>query len=141
MEVSTEDLVTAYLRHLSRTPLPLPNSRETFLAYVSAVDTSMEVDDDFWAWELLTSLVQDDPDQAFHVLMQVIDRAPEALLFVVGAGPLEELIDTHFVSLADRIETELRANYKLRSAFRVVNLADVPSQFAGRFEAAASEPR
>ena len=44
------------------------------------------------AWDRLSELIDEHPDRAFTVLRELIERADEGQLDLLGAGPLEEFI-------------------------------------------------
>jgi hypothetical protein len=127
MEITDEDLVDGYLTHLDN-QRPLESHR-----YREAIKTAVENDSHFWAWEALTDAVERLPERAWLLLLKIIDLAPEDVLHVIGAGPLEELIVNHPDVIADWVEAQLRSNDKFRTAFRSVYLFDVPERCWSRF--------
>ena len=80
-------------------------------------------DEDFWAWDRLTSLVLDQPEQAWPILHRIIADAPEVLLGYIGAGPLENLLSEHSAEFGERIADQARRDARFRAALSAVWLS------------------
>ena len=61
---------------------------------------------------------------AFEMLMALVESAPDdGALAYVGAGPLEDLINSHGVQFAGQIEESARRVLKFRAALAHVQLS------------------
>ena len=58
---------------------------------------------DFWAWQKVNELVLADPRAGWHLVLALIDAAPDDLLGKVGVGPLEDLIGHHPTEVIDKV--------------------------------------
>jgi|ERR1700682_643434 len=96
---------------------------------------------DFWAWMLVHELLEPDPEAAWAMILELIDRAPddEALLYV-AAGPLEDFIMFHAAVYIERIEGLARTNPRLKRALSGVWLEPLRPDLFDRIEAAAGVP-
>ena len=96
---------------------------------------------DFWAWEVARTLIYDDPEEAWRVILELVDKAPdEEVLGSVAAGELEEFILAHAAQFIGRIEEEGRTSVRFREALRFVYVRQLPTQLFARIEAAAGVP-
>ena len=59
-------------------------------------------DEHFWAWEAITELIDTDPERAWCVLLLALPRC-QGREYIVGSGPLEELLIKAPRSLAERV--------------------------------------
>lgn len=111
-------------------------------AYIHDVVTGR--DEYFWAWEDVDDLVSNSPEEAWALLLEVIDRCPHRLLYIVGAGPLEDLIVQAHDILAEQIVERLTSSERFRSAFNVARLYELPPatliRFNAAFKAAVRQP-
>lgn len=56
-------------------------------------------------WEVLRRWGQeDDPERAWIVTKELLNRAPDSALGYIAAGPLEDLISFHGLEFIDRLE-------------------------------------
>lgn len=93
---------------------------------------------DLWAWEVARNLINDDPPEAWLLILEVVDKAPdETVLGAVGAGELEEFILSHAADFIDGIEQEARTNSRLRAALSYVYVWTLPLELFARIEVAA----
>src|SRR5262245_7862582 len=47
----------------------------------------------FWAWEAVNALVRDEPEQAWSMILRLVELSPDdRILANVAAGPLEDLL-------------------------------------------------
>ncbi|HEV2146882.1 MAG TPA: hypothetical protein VGR37_05750 [Longimicrobiaceae bacterium] len=92
--------------------------------------------EDFWAWDRLATLVVDQPEQAWPILLRIIADAPEDQLGNVGAGPLENLLSEHATALGERVEEQARRSSRFRSALSSVWLShgEVPPPLQERLQ-------
>lgn len=73
---------------------------------------------DFWAWEIVSGLVSEARDEAWLMLLAIIDAADDddEVLGCVGAGPLEDFVSSYGPDYLDEIEREAALRPGLRSA-------------------------
>jgi len=96
---------------------------------------------DFWAWEVARNLIEDDPTEAWLLVLELVRRAhDEGVLHVVAAGELEEFLLAHAADFIDRIEEEARGNSRLKSALSYLYVWTLSPTLFGRIEAAAGVP-
>ena len=72
--------------------------------------------EDFWAWDELTWTVADDPERAWPVILELVKQGTEDQLGAVGAGPLEQLVESHAGAFIDRIEGQALADFRFQEA-------------------------
>ncbi len=61
----------------------------------------------FWVWVYIKYLVLDEPEKAWPVILELVQRAPtDRILADVAAGPLEDLIREHAKQFIDRVEIQ-----------------------------------
>jgi hypothetical protein len=96
---------------------------------------------DFWAWEVARNLINDDPPEAWRLILELVDKAPdEEVLESVAAGELEEFILAHAAEFIGRIEDEGRNSTRFRAALSLVYVWKLPTKLFARIEAAAGVP-
>jgi hypothetical protein len=76
------------------------------------------------AWKKLGELIRTDAEAAWDVLLGLIRHLHPRELFLVGAGPLAELVAFEHDRLRDRIIAELRSNRAFLEAFRYVRVPE-----------------
>ena len=87
MAPDEEEFLTAYLAHAEAVAL---HRREQELPP---------------AWERMGGLVQDAPEQAWKVIVELVRRAKrDEVLAYIAAGPLEDLLCEHPYTFIDRVE-------------------------------------
>ena len=65
----------------------------------------------WWAIERFFELMPEHPDECWQAILAILDREPsEAVLDILGAGPLEDLIHQHGAAFIEKIEFEAREN-------------------------------
>lgn len=97
-------------------------------------------DDDFWAWQRVKDVVQGpDAERAWGLTVAVVRSAPDHRLEHVGAGPVEELVETHGPALLDRIEAEAGRDPRFREALASIWLTadDFAPEVIARLQDAA----
>lgn len=73
------------------------------------------------AWETVYAMVRDHPDEAWTLVLEMIERAPnERMLAYIAADPLEDLIASHGCYVIDRVEDRALTDPKFRRALRGV---------------------
>ena len=70
----------------------------------------------FWSFDALSTLVSDEPETAWPIVLRLIDRAEGQAIYTLAAGPLEDLLAGHGPAFIDRIAEEARRNPKLAEA-------------------------
>ena len=94
----------------------------------------------FWAWELLNDLISLRPfEEAWPVVEQLLEAADGETLGAVAAGPREDLLARNWQAVLDVTEAAPK-DAAVRSALGCVNLPDMPSGAARRFEQLALRP-
>lgn len=89
-----------------------------------AADRRIPSEEDYlWAWEAVTQLVDTDPERAWLVLLEAIRRCAQNNEYMIGAGPLEELLVKHPRLFASRVAENLSSNPRFRSAFEIANFS------------------
>jgi hypothetical protein len=77
-----------------------------------------------WAWDDVEEAVMEPSANTFEMLMALVESAPDDdALAYVGAGPLEDLINSHGVQFAGQIEESARRVPKFRTALAHVQLS------------------
>lgn len=72
----------------------------------------------------LNSLIYDDPERAWPLLLELIAATPADLIGFVGAGPVETFIWRNGPAFIERIERETKTNSRFRDAAFEINLAE-----------------
>lgn len=73
--------------------------------------------DDFWAFEEVSDIVRNDPEEGWRVTSILLAMATtDGVLAYVAAGPLEDLLKKHGPMVIDRIESLARENDRLQLA-------------------------
>jgi hypothetical protein len=74
-------------------------------------------DEDYWAWAEVAEIARSrDRARAWEVMLAVVRTAPDDRLSVIGAGPLEDFIETHGAHTLDDIVREARDDARFREA-------------------------
>jgi hypothetical protein len=75
----------------------------------------------FWAFERLSDLVRDDPEEAWGIMEMVrrLDGA-DVILSNLGAGPLEDLLVAHGDKFIDRVECLAKSDEQFAKLLGVV---------------------
>jgi hypothetical protein len=96
---------------------------------------------DFWAWEAARDLINDDPHEAWLLILELVRKAPDSrVLSTIAAGELEEFVDAHAEAFIDWIEVEARRNGRLKEALAYVWISGLQPDLFDRFERAAGVP-
>ena len=92
--LAEEQIVDSYLRHYA-----------------------FKEEQDFWAFEEVNQIVRRDPAAGLRLTCLLVNKAPsdEALAYV-AAGPLEDLLTFHGLSLIDQVEVAARADERFQLA-------------------------
>lgn len=82
-------------------------------------------DPNFWAWEAVGEKLEQDPEEAWVLLLDLVRTAPyERALGYMTAGVLEDLIKDHGPRFIERIEAEARRSPRFLMALSGVWLND-----------------
>jgi hypothetical protein len=89
-------------------------------AYIKANDVYGDASN-FWAVEEMMDLPRTHPERAWQTILSVVEQgAPMWVLAVLGAGPLEDLLNSHGVDFIDRVEREAARNRRFYDALSCV---------------------
>jgi len=95
----------------------------------------------WWAYLQLARTLDEQPEEAWKVLLLLIARAESVdLLETIGAGPLEDLVRNHAESFISRIESEANSNAKFATALGHVWLAPTSDPTVQRLLALGCQP-
>jgi hypothetical protein len=88
---------------------------QTWIAMQRLPESSQERNTKFWAFERLSDLVQENPEEAWNVIeaMRRLDGA-DSILANIAAGPLEDLLVRHGDKFIDRFEVLARDDQQFR---------------------------
>ena len=79
-------------------------------------DDTRDRNEFFWAWEELHELVRREPDTAWAVLLDILNRdCSPPVMANLAAGPMEDLLAHHGPEFIDRVERQARQDVKFRS--------------------------
>jgi hypothetical protein len=96
---------------------------------------------DFWAWEMARNLIHDDPPEAWRLILELVQKAPDQrVLGSVAAGELEEFILAHAAEFIGRIEEAARGNSRFKQALSSVYVWTLSTDLFDRIERAAGVP-
>lgn len=69
----------------------------------------------FWAWEEMTDMVFNRPEEAWSIILELIAHAPSnRVLADIAAGPLEDLISRYPEQFIGRVEEQARRYPRFR---------------------------
>lgn len=103
---------------------PQPVSRPLAADHESILDAWFAYEHAFWAVSVMSDLVQEEPETAWTVFLELLRRNDDSLnIASLAAGPLEDLLKNHGPLLFDRIAAESGSNAKLRDALSGVWLS------------------
>lgn len=90
---------------------------KSWMAIQDALAGTEAYEKNFWAHEELAGLCEDKPQDAWEVIIALVDAATsEPLLEAIGAGPLQELMAMHGAEFISRVEQEAAASARFRRA-------------------------
>jgi Family of unknown function (DUF6869) len=88
-----------------------PEIADAWIRTMTADDGSPEETDNAWAYDTVFDMTHDDPEQGWLMILEILRRDHGvAVLEVLSAGPLEDLLANHGSSFIDRVEIEARHN-------------------------------
>jgi hypothetical protein len=95
-------------------------------------------EENFWAWERVRDIVENDPELAWRVIALLVENAPsDDVLGSVAAGPLEDFLGLYAEAYIERLETWARRDRRFRDCLKGVWQTDVPDELWARVQAAA----
>lgn len=110
--------------------------------YDQRANEDLELSDELiFANDVIMDTVCDDPESAWQLILDIIKRdSNETIMFDLGAGPLEMLLDGRAEQFIDRIEDEARINRAFRIALSGVWNRGFSYDIWTRIGAAVSNP-
>jgi hypothetical protein len=116
-----EEIVAGYVKHVNHVPmLPPPSSPEELEQSLADMRAATDDDPYFWAWEVVTDLVETDPERAWRILLQALALCSEEHEYIIGAGPLEDLLVREPRRFAKRVAERLHSDGRFQAAFAVI---------------------
>jgi hypothetical protein len=108
----------------------------TWVAYQQLHNTDA---DEFWAWEAVSDACNDSHDEHWSLILDLLNASPDdAVVAMVGVGPIEDWIGGGWEEGVQRIEAEARRNPRLRQALDGIWIDGIPEEFFARIERAAN---
>jgi hypothetical protein len=82
---------------------------EAWIRVMKADDGSPEEADNMWAFDIVSDLIDDDPEQGWPMILEIL-RGDDgvAIMEVLSAGPLEDLLAKHGPTFIDRVQAAAR---------------------------------
>jgi hypothetical protein len=96
--------------------------------------------DNHWTWLVLEELIENRPDVAWPLLLEIVRRAPDDALDLIAAGPLEDYIAQHGHRVIATVEAEAAVNPRLRRALAGMWPEGTPAPVWSRVEALMEPP-
>jgi hypothetical protein len=122
--LTDDELIAGYIAHVDgRGVFHPPESPQELGAYIAAIQKSVDDDQHFWAWEAVHDLIESDPERAWRVLLESLARCAPNREYIIGAGPLEELLIKWPRLLASRTAVELARNERFSTAFSMIRFS------------------
>jgi hypothetical protein len=104
------------------------------------ISQSKQPDNRFWAWQKLDSLCRDEPELAWSVILEILQRSSsEQVRENLAAGPLENLLTKHGYRFIDRVEAEAWRNADFRELLAGVWQNAMSNELWQRVRAACKE--
>jgi hypothetical protein len=112
---------------------------QTWIEMHRLPEESQEREAKFWAFERLSDLVQEDPEEAWRVIeaMRRLDGT-DSILANVAAGPLEDLLVYHGDKFIDRFEILAQSDQQFRKLLGAVWQNDMSDALWIRVKAIAA---
>jgi hypothetical protein len=81
----------------------------------------------------MDDLVDDDPESAWSILLELMDRArARHQLGMIAAGPLENFISAHWATWLDRVENRAASDPRLRYCLSQIYVSSLPELYQAR---------
>jgi uncharacterized protein DUF6869 len=74
----------------------------------------------FDAWEDVDEMVTERPEEAWRLIRDMVDVAPDHLLGTIAAGPLEDLLNRHGKKFVERVELAAATDSRFQQCLRGV---------------------
>jgi len=68
----------------------------------------------WWAYETVAYSVHHNPEEAWPIILRLVELAPDEVLGQIAAGPLEDLLACHPYQVVDRVEAQARTDRRFR---------------------------
>lgn len=95
----------------------------------------------FWSFEQLDRLVRHDADNAWQVILAILnDTDNDFVLSNLAAGPLEDLLAKHGYDVIARVEEEANVNSRFRELLTGVWKNQISDEVWEKVQRAASTP-
>jgi hypothetical protein len=84
------------------------NLKEKWIEYTNTNDKAL-----FEAWEVLNDLVFEQPQQAWKVILEILEETnSDEVIGNLAAGPFEDILSEHGDTFIDEVEIKTRQNPK-----------------------------
>ena len=107
---------------------------EAYLSYLRQLRSDASFEDD--AWERFDKIAELHPRPAFSIALEIVNRADEDDLALIGTALLAGLIAQHPGAVAAEFEAALRSNDCFLRAFQYAAMTGVPLETQRRLNAA-----
>ena len=107
---------------------------EAYLSYLRQLRSDASFEDD--AWEQFDEIAGRQPKAAFSIAVEIVSRADEDDLSLIGTALLASLLARHPGVVAAEFETALRSNDRFLRAFQYAAMTGVPLETQRRLNAA-----
>lgn len=93
---------------------PFPTREDFIAAWITMAKSERGTpahDDAFWAFQHMYDFIHEQPEVAFGLIVEIWSRdQSRAVVQVLSAGPLEDLLTTHGSTFIARVEEEAERN-------------------------------
>ena len=98
---------------------PFPTKSDVVAGWIdlqTAPEGSAEYEESFWSSMLLDDLVENFPEEAFDVVLEImkLDRSIP-IVGAIAAGPIEDLLVRHGSLIITKVEQHAKASHKFAS--------------------------
>ena len=107
---------------------------EAYLSYLRQLRSDASFEDD--AWEQFDEIARRQPKAAFSIALEIVNRADEDDLALIGTSLMAGLIVQHPRAVATEFEAALRSNDRFLRAFQYAAMTGVPLETQRRLNAA-----
>ena len=114
------ELVAGYLRYLEATIRPDGRDHQD-------------------EWDALTTLLTNDPHEAWAILLELASVAPLEARFILGTGAVESFVFWNAPAFVEQIEQAIRDDAAFRTVFEWADADGIPKGLFERFRAAMLE--
>lgn len=137
-EETKKAVVDSYLAYLAsiRIPDDLPNDPDDAARLLRSVQERALDNPHLDASDDLDEAIATSPRSAWPLLTEVVERADERDLPMIGAGILQTFTQLHAQAYAEHIESQIRTSERFFRAFQFAALTGVPLAVQQRLNAA-----